>query len=132
LIVCHMLSNTRFAELRSNTHRHARRAKVCTGITPRGGGVKSKFAVLRGNFTGESTGLSLHHSHHLVKTNTRLRIAPTGKSCQSASGIQQGLCSLIDRYTHVCSFNDNLTGTSRVWRNIPAIRGIICDILISF
>jgi hypothetical protein len=58
LIVCHVLSNISFTELCSNTHSHVRQAKVRTCITSHGGGVRSKFAVLRGNFTGERTDLS--------------------------------------------------------------------------
>lgn len=58
LLVCHVLSNISFTELCSNTHSHVRHAKLRTCITSHGGGVRSKFAVLRGNFTGERTDLS--------------------------------------------------------------------------
>jgi hypothetical protein len=86
-----MLSNVSFAEVQSDPHRRVCHTKVCICVAYHGGGVRSKFAVLRGNFTGESTDLSPSQP-------------PPGEDKHSTThhtywqelSVSKWLCSLID------------------------------------
>jgi hypothetical protein len=109
LIVFHTLSNKSHAELYTSQAR----IKVCICITSHGGGGRSKFAVLRGNFTGYWAGLFITAATWRGQPDTSLPITYTGKRCQSGSGTLQVLYSLIDSLTSFCHANERLTSRLR-------------------